>query len=330
LSRTARAALTLYVLAPICGELLSGSTPVTSFVNPLTFLYLSGLYGSGALLVREIARARDLGWWGVLLLGAAYGVLEEGLVVTSWFNPNWPDARSLGEYGRLFDLNWVWATHLTLFHAVVSITAPIVIAEALFPDVASRPWLDVRWRRVIAIWLSLVSLAGLIGFGFLYSRDQGYAHPPASYVIAFALAVLLVRFALQSRSAPRASPGAVPSLWRLRLFAFALTVVAFALAWVGPAVIPLAVLTVAGLFALALLARSRIAEWSTRSGWHSEQRLALVSGALAFLIALQPVVELTHAGGRNATGQSAVALAAALFLAWLARRPRPAAIPAVA
>ncbi|OLC21634.1 MAG: hypothetical protein AUH33_01400 [Chloroflexi bacterium 13_1_40CM_68_21] len=81
------AALALFVLAPVCGELLSGSTPLRAFVNPFTFLYLSGLYGSGALIVREIVRRRGLGWRNVLLLGAAYGVLEEGLVVTSWTNP---------------------------------------------------------------------------------------------------------------------------------------------------------------------------------------------------------------------------------------------------
>src|SRR6185437_16296228 len=103
------AALALYLLAPITAELLTGSTPPLQFVNPLSFLFLTALYGSGALLVRETVRRRGLGWWSVILLGAAYGVLEEGLVVTSWMNPYWSDLAYLNGYSRALGINWYWA-----------------------------------------------------------------------------------------------------------------------------------------------------------------------------------------------------------------------------
>lgn len=80
-SRTWLALLTLYVLAPIVGEVLSGSTPPLNFITPFTFLLLTWLYGSGAIIARELVRRRGLGWTSILLLGAAYGILEEGLVV---------------------------------------------------------------------------------------------------------------------------------------------------------------------------------------------------------------------------------------------------------
>jgi hypothetical protein len=55
-----------------------------------------GMYGCGALLCREVAHRYGLGWPGLLLLGAAYGVYEEGLVdrflfptqrAQSWIGP---------------------------------------------------------------------------------------------------------------------------------------------------------------------------------------------------------------------------------------------------
>jgi len=114
------AVLTLFLLAPIVGEVLSGSTPPLGFINPFTFLLETGLYGSGAILVRELVRRRGLGWASILLLGAAYGILEEGLVVTSWFNPYWPDLGVLVHYGRLFDVSWVWAFGVITFFVLLS------------------------------------------------------------------------------------------------------------------------------------------------------------------------------------------------------------------
>src|SRR5437870_317974 len=89
--RTWPALLTLYLLSPIIAEVLSGSTPPLMFINPIMLMYETALYGSGAILVRELVRRRGLGWGSILLLGAAYGILEEGLIITSWFNPYWPD-----------------------------------------------------------------------------------------------------------------------------------------------------------------------------------------------------------------------------------------------
>ena len=60
--------ITLLILAPATGELLSGSAPPAEFFNPFTFLLLTALYGSGALLIREAARRWVQGWASILLL----------------------------------------------------------------------------------------------------------------------------------------------------------------------------------------------------------------------------------------------------------------------
>src|SRR5262249_11109786 len=87
--RTWPAALTLYFLAPILGEVFSSSTPPLAFVlDPSKFIFEPALYGSGALLIREVARRRGLGWPAILVMGLAYGVLEEGVFIHSWFNPS--------------------------------------------------------------------------------------------------------------------------------------------------------------------------------------------------------------------------------------------------
>ncbi len=139
--RTFLPALTLLLTAPVFGEILSTSSPPAEFFQPATFLILVGLYGSGALLVRECVRRWHKGWISILLLGMAYGIYEEGLVVRSFFDPNWVDIGVLGSYGRMAGINWIWSISLTIFHAVVSIGLPILVVELVFPQNRKDPWL---------------------------------------------------------------------------------------------------------------------------------------------------------------------------------------------
>ena len=89
----------LFFLAPMVGELLSGSSPPVEFFNPFGLALLSLLYGGGAIIARELMRRWGKGWGALLLLGAAYGIVEEGLMVKSFFDPNWVDLGALGHYG---------------------------------------------------------------------------------------------------------------------------------------------------------------------------------------------------------------------------------------
>jgi hypothetical protein len=93
------------------GELLSGSAPPVEFSGPFVLLVLSALYGSGAILVRELRLRWGKGWPTVFALGAAYGIVEEGLMVKSFFDPNWMDLGLLGSYGRWAGVNWVQHCH---------------------------------------------------------------------------------------------------------------------------------------------------------------------------------------------------------------------------
>src|SRR3954468_9494935 len=85
--RAAAAPLTLALLAPVIGAVLFGAAPLS--LLPFGLVGLMGLYGGGALLVREIVRGRDLPSTWLVWLGIAYGILEEGTVTQSLFDQHY-------------------------------------------------------------------------------------------------------------------------------------------------------------------------------------------------------------------------------------------------
>ncbi len=165
--------LALLLLAPTIPELLTGSTPVAPLVvDPpafaVSFLGIVGLYGTGALLIREFVVYFRRGWASVLLLGAAYGIAEEGLAVHTFFEPaGLAPVGALGAYGHAFGVNWLWALGLTAFHAVYSIALPILLTQLFFPEAKDARWMDRGATALVAgIYLFVVALfAFVVGHG---------------------------------------------------------------------------------------------------------------------------------------------------------------------
>jgi hypothetical protein len=87
-------AATLFVLAPVIGEVLFGAIPLSRL--PFGLLGVVGLYGGGAILVRELVVRRRLGAAWLVVLGLAYGLVEEGLVVQSLFDRHYRGLDFLG------------------------------------------------------------------------------------------------------------------------------------------------------------------------------------------------------------------------------------------
>jgi hypothetical protein len=132
--------LVLLVPAPVVAEVLFGATPISRLGGLLPDI---AVYGCGALLIRELARRRGLGWLWIAALGVAYGVVEEGLALGSLFNPELFDAGELG--GRALGVNWVWTEWTLGYHAVWSISIQILLVELLFPARRAEPWLGRGW-----------------------------------------------------------------------------------------------------------------------------------------------------------------------------------------
>jgi hypothetical protein len=148
------------ILAPFLGEMISGSSPPSEYFQPLTFLLLTMLYGTGAVVIREIARRWKKGWVSILLMGMAYGIFEEGVMVRSFFDPGWQDLGQLAFYGRWIGVNWIWSIALTIFHAVVSISIPIAITEMLYPEKKDTLWLS---KNELIISIIIFFINALLG-----------------------------------------------------------------------------------------------------------------------------------------------------------------------
>jgi hypothetical protein len=77
--------LALLLLAPWVGEFLLGNISVRRLPALLIMVLL---YGCGALGIREVTRRTRRGWLTIIQLGAAYGIIEAGIVDQSMFNPS--------------------------------------------------------------------------------------------------------------------------------------------------------------------------------------------------------------------------------------------------
>jgi hypothetical protein len=74
----------------------------------------------------------------VFLLGAAYGVTEEGLGDNTLFNSTHGADGVLGVYGHFLGVNWVWATGVLAFHVAVSIGLALLLLGLALPETRGK------------------------------------------------------------------------------------------------------------------------------------------------------------------------------------------------
>jgi hypothetical protein len=155
--------LCLLILTPGIPEYLSGSSNMAFLVlnPPVFFLFLAAnlaLYGPGVILIREAKIRWNKGWASVFLLGAAYGIVEEGLALRTLFNPKSSVVGNLGVYGHWLGVNWVWTVGLVIFHSVFSIGLPIFIFGLAFPDLKSKSLVSIKGIRISMLALAIDSV----------------------------------------------------------------------------------------------------------------------------------------------------------------------------
>jgi len=296
--RTWPAALTLLWLSPLIAEMMSGSTPPLLFLQPFALIVLPTLYGISALLIHEISVRRQLGWGNILLMGAAFGIFQEALVVQTWFNFPEPasPSHSSGTYGVLWQTNWDWGLNLTIYHAVISITLPFMLLNLFYPQRARLPWLGTKHIIVLTTWLLL--LCGVLAWyvAFKAPGSGGYTHPPlAPYLVTVGLTILtfvlgcFLRFPVRQPTLSQLAP----KLWIVRLLFFGLMLLLFlGINLVLPTTHVPAVISM--LFSLAILSFGlwRVRSWSARVGWGTRHHLAIATGILLyFILVFGPLVE---------------------------------------
>ena len=105
-SRRLAPALTLAVLSAVIVELLFGSTYLTSISSLLPEI---GFYGGAALIIRYVVRRHHRGWISIFLLGLAFAVFEEFLVVQTSVSPFLFAGLNFSQiYGRFLGVNWIY------------------------------------------------------------------------------------------------------------------------------------------------------------------------------------------------------------------------------
>ncbi|GLZ77763.1 hypothetical protein Afil01_25700 [Actinorhabdospora filicis] len=197
------AALVLVVLAPVSAEVTLGSTPLRMIW--LVLLWLP-IYGAGVLFIRELARRHGLRWPAVLLLGLAYGVVEEGIALQALSSPTLYGA---GDWApRLLGINTAYTEVMLPYHAVFSVAIPIVLTELLFPASRTAPYL--RRGGFAATGVVAVLGVALLRLAVPPTEDPGYVMPVAVLVGCVVAVVLLGLLAFRLPRAPaaaRPSPG---------------------------------------------------------------------------------------------------------------------------
>ncbi|MBQ0902740.1 hypothetical protein [Micromonospora sp. U21] len=314
----------LLLLAPWAAECSWGGFTLDDFLPVLIFL--GPMYGGAAILIRETARHLGAGWPVIVLLAAAFGVLQAGLVDQSLFNPGYLDDTEYADTRAAAEATLVPGLEFSVRqafdyvgnHIVLTICAPVVLVESfLGPGRRLRPWLGRPGLAVVGVIYLLGSL--LI---FSDSGRKGFLASPlqlafaATVVLALVAAALLPRW---RRARPRRVRRAPRPIW----VGLVVVLVHFGTdltpGWPGVAIA----------LALAATTASLIAFWSSRAGWG--QRHVLVAGtaslvtAAAFAYLVPPYSPATPAAalaGDVAVSVVTVALIGGAW--WRLRRTSPA------
>ncbi|MFI6793104.1 hypothetical protein ACIBG4_37830 [Nonomuraea sp. NPDC050383] len=314
------AALLLAGLTPVVAELTLGNPPLR---QAWLLLLWTPIYGAGTVLIRELVRRTGRGWPAILLLGAAYGIVEEGLALQALTSPTIYGVA--GWAPRILGLNSAYTELNIPYHAVFSVALPILLVDLIVPELRHRPYLG-RTGLVVA---GVVFVLGAVLLRWTTSFiDPGYQAPPAAlaaFVLVIAvLAVLALRFVPRPpAAAPRTvpTPPVVACLAGVVAFGYLALLFPFggarhpAFTEGGWVVVPMVAAALLAVVAGVLLRR-----WTAHGGWGDRHSLALAGGAL-----VAHTVFGVIANGENVTDRVSLAVLGLVMiglLALLARRTR--------
>jgi hypothetical protein len=303
--------LTLLLVAPLVAEYLLGDLPLKLLP---ALIVLTPAYGAGAVVIRETARRTGRGWPTMLMLGAAYALMNEGLVTQSLFNHDYLkmhmhllDHASISDWG----IGAWWTLFMFNLHMFWSMGVSIALVEALFPAETEAPWLGVVGDSVVAVIFLLGSAAN---FAIGFKQNQFIASHAQLLSVGVLSALLIVSAFLIPARRSRTCVGMVPSPWITGAAAFVLGMgVLYAPPqWGWAAVVALLAFDAAFLFLLTFFSR--------RTAWSMRHALSLAAGgALAY--GMHAFTQKPLIGGVLWMRISnTVFLAFAVWLIWLAAR----------
>ena len=305
------AVVTLFFVAPLVAEYLLGDLPLKLLP---ALIVLAPAYGGAALLIRETARRTGRGWPMMLMLGAAYTLIAEGLVTQSLFNPDY-----LKMHMHLLDHAYIpalgiggwWTIFMFNLHPFWSMGVSIALVEALFPADAESPWLGLAGDSIIAVVFVVGTVAN---FGIGFKQNQFIASHAQLISTAVLSLLLMVSAFLIPPPRSHIAGGKVPTPWITGAIAFGLGMGVLT----APPIWGWAAVGASLAFDLVFLVLVRF--FSRQTGWSAMHVLSLAAGgALAYGIhafTAKPLI----GGVLWMRISNMVFLAAALWLIWLAAR----------
>lgn len=292
--------LILSLLSPFIGEMVSGSSPPLEFFNPVAFLILWGLYGGGVIIVRELWVKWGGGYDRLMLLGLVYGIIEEGLAVKSFFDPGWQDLGKLAVYGRFLGVNFVWSVWLSIFHAVFSITIPILLIQVLYSDYKNRRLITNKGLKIVSLFFILTCI---LIFFFL----NPYNPPPIQYLLCALLVFYLIKKAkgkIKKINVPNLSnkrPILLGILFTAAMFILFFIVPETPIPWIIPCIVSIIMI---------------LQLYQKMTDYSQKQTTGLIIGLLApFLLFFDIILEKN-----GVTGMSLVGIITFILLIWFYRQ----------
>ena len=283
-----KVALILSLLSPFIAEVITGSTPILTAINPLVFIFLWAYYGAGVVLMREAWIRWGGNFTRLMLLGFSYGVIEEGICIKTWFDPHWKDLGTLAYYGRIAGINTVWAVWLTIIHSMLSIVSPIIIISTFYPEYKNRPLLNKKGLILAAISFTV---SGAILFLFL----NPYTPPIPQYFIAIIVVIVMIMYAkkISREILPHIKLGKKHPF----IHGFIITVLLFIVFAIFPKTpVPFPLTITVGIILVLMF-------YSTMPGLTDKKLFLLIFGALSFwMIPYDIILELNHVLFMSLTG----------------------------
>ncbi|MEU0316456.1 hypothetical protein [Nocardioides sp. NPDC006273] len=310
----------LLVLCGVGAELLAAYGDSTGDPGKIAFalVFFGALYGAPALLARELARRLGWGWPSLLLVFAALGTAQAGLIDQSLFSADYGGYEGWAENREptlipSMGLSGYNAYSFIVGHVIFSFAAPVALAEAWAPARSRKPWLG-------PIGTVLAAVAYVIAAAMIVTDPESRSGSPVQLLVtAGVVAALLLGAAVigQNRRVDHARTGARgPAAWQVLVVSLILALVPELLSgtWFGLA---LSGAMTATLGAFVLLA-SRSGAWTIRHTAAVGTAYLLVRGLLAFTYF--PLIGDVEAGPKYA--HNVVMLLIVVVAAWIALRRR--------
>ncbi|GGU14406.1 hypothetical protein [Nocardioides albus] len=310
----------LLVLCGVGAELLAAYGDSTGDPGGITFalVFFGALYGAPALLARELVRRLGWGWPSLLLIFAALGTAQAGLIDQSLFSTDyggydgWEENREPTLVPSL-GLSGYNAYSFIIGHVIYSFAAPVALAEAWSPARARKPWLGP-----IGTVLAVVAYA--VAATLIVTDPESRSGTPAQLIVTVGVigAMLLGAALIGSRRRPGHAPAGARDLaiWQVLGVSLIFATVPDLLppTWLG---VVLAATTTATLGILIALA-SRRSAWTIRHTAAVGAAYLLERGLLAFTYF--PLIGDVAPGPKYA--HNVIMLLIVVLATWVALRKR--------